>query len=168
LRKALATAHRASLGQPVLAAADGIVRAAVDCFPDDNRHACPAHAYPRGASLRPAGDPANRNLVCVEHTSGEDTCYLHLKQHSLTVVNGAEVRRGTKLGEVGGTGAKNVHLHFAASDRSEASAPGQFSDLVTFPVAFTDYFASDDGGRTWAHVGRGTPRAGQWVKRGQR
>ena len=59
------------------------------------------------------------------------------------------------------------HLHFALCDRAEPSEPGGFADLVTLPVAFDDYFASDDFGETWRHVARGTPAPGQWVSRAE-
>jgi hypothetical protein len=155
--------HRVTDGAPLVAAADGRVVSLVDCFADDNSGRCAAD----GSKTPPIGHRAarNRNLICVEHSAGETTCLLHLQQHSARVAPNAVVERGAPLGRAGSTGVPTPHLHFALCDRPEPSEPGEFSDLVTRPVAFDDYFASDDFGKTWRRVARGTPTPGQWVTR---
>jgi hypothetical protein len=155
--------HRVTDGAPLMAAAGGRVVSVVDCFANDNSGRCA-----RGESREPPSarrSARNRNLICVEHSASEVTCLLHLQQGSALVAPNAVVPRGAPLGRAGSTGVPAPHLHFALCDRAEPSHPGEFSDLVTRPVAFDDYFASDDFGETWHHVARGTPSPGQWVAR---
>lgn len=149
--------HAASYGAAALAAAPGRVVALVDCFADDNSGRC-------GNVRRPPA-AANRNLTCLQHTAGESSCVLHLRQGSAAVKLGDDVAAGAQLGRVGNTGVPTPHLHFAVSDRPEPNAPAEFSDLVTLPFSFSDYFASDDFGATWRHVDTGTPTPGQWLTR---
>jgi murein DD-endopeptidase MepM/ murein hydrolase activator NlpD len=157
--------HRATDGAKVVAAAGGRVVSLVDCFANDNSGRCASGE----SSAPPLGHlvARNRNLICVEHSAGETTCLLHLQQGSVRVAPNAVVERGVTLGLSGSTGIPAPHLHFALCDRAEPSEPGEFTDLVTLPVAFEDYFASDDFGETWRHVARGTPTPGQWVSRGE-
>jgi len=157
--------HRATDGAPLVAAAGGRVVSVVDCFANDNSGLCTSG----GSQATPIGHllARNRNLICVEHSVGETTCLLHLQQRSVRVAPGAVVERGETLGLAGTTGVPAPHLHFALCDRAEPSEPGGFADLVTLPVAFDDYFASDDFGETWRHVARGTPAPGQWVSRAE-
>ena len=154
--------HDATDGAPLVAAAGGRVVSVVDCFANDNSGRCA-----NGGSKAPIGQllARNRNLICVEHRVGETTCSLHLQQSSVRVALGAVVEPGEILGLAGKTGIPAPHLHFALCDLAEPSEPGAFADLVTLPVAFDDYFASDDFGETWTHVTRGTPTPGQWVTR---
>jgi hypothetical protein len=180
--------HAASEGAPFAATADGTVVARVDCFPNDNRGLCPtsARAPARSDVAKLAveragqhgdgegnarerratpGDPANRNLLCLEHDAGEVSCTLHLEHGSARFALGARAERGSELGAVGKTGANRVHLHFAVSDRAEPNEPGTFAPLVTFPVAFSDYDVSSDFGASWQHVAKGVPLPGQWLRR---
>jgi len=153
--------HRVTEGAPLVAAADGRVVSVVDCFANDNSGRCVGG----GSKAPPIGQMSarNRNLICVEHGASETTCLLHLQQRSARVAPGAVVERGTPLGRAGSTGVPAPHLHFALCDQAEPSEPGEFTDLVSLPVAFDDYFASDDFGETWRQVARGTPTPGQWV-----
>ena len=155
--------YRASAGQVIVAPADGTVSARVDCFPNDNLGNCPASAYADPKRARPPGDPANRNLLCLRHDEREHSCVLHLATASARVAAGQRVERGRELARVGRTGVRSVHLHFAVSDQAEPSAPGSFNELVTFPVAFSDYFVSSDFGRTWRAVAKGLPTPGEWL-----
>jgi len=157
--------HRVTDGSRLVAAADGRVVSVVDCFADDNSGRCAG----RGSQALPIGHlvARNRNLICVEHRASETTCLLHLQERSTSVAPGAWVERGTLLGRAGSTGVPAPHLHFALCDRGEPSEPGAFTDLVSRPVAFDDYFASDDFGETWHQVARGTPTPGQWVTRAE-
>lgn len=145
-----------SVGQPVLAVADGRVVSLVDCFREGGR-GC------GGVQIDPAdGESAKRNLVCVEHAAQFVSCSLHLQRAKVAV--GARVARGAVLGEVGSSGTRFAHLHFAVSDTAEPSSPGRFADLTTIPFGFSDYEASDDFGRSFSHVDFGIPRGGQWVR----
>jgi hypothetical protein len=157
--------HHVTDGSPLTAAAGGRVVSVVDCFANDNGGRCAGG----GSKAPPTGQLAarNRNLICVEHSASETTCLLHLQQASAQVALGALVERGMPLGRAGSTGVPAPHLHFALCDRAEPSEPGEFTDLVTLPIAFDDYFASNDFGETWQKVDRGTPIPGQWVTRAE-
>jgi hypothetical protein len=157
--------HLATDGAPLVAAAGGRVVSVVDCFANDNSGRCASGGSTPPSISHPAA--RNRNLICVEHRAGETTCLLHLQQRSVRVAPSAEVTRGATLGLAGSTGVPAPHLHFALCDRAESSKPGEFTDLVTLPVAFDDYFASDDFGETWRHIARGTPTPGQWLSRSE-
>lgn len=155
--------HSATDGAPLVAAAGGRVVSVVDCFANDNSGRCASGKIKPPANLHLLA--RNRNLICVEHGAGEMTCMLHLQQASVRVARNAQVERGEALGLAGTTGIPAPHLHFALCDKAEPSEPGEFVDLVTVPVAFEDYFASDDFGESWRHIARGTPTPGQWVSR---
>jgi hypothetical protein len=62
-------------------------------------------------------------------------------------------QQGSKIAEVDPTA---YHLHW--------SGKGGL-DIWPVPMAFTDYWASDDGQQTWVHILRGHPKAGQVIKR---
>jgi len=155
--------HSATDGAPLVAAAGGRVVSMVDCFANDNSGRC-SDSKIKAPTLEPSL-ARNRNSICVEHGAGETTCMLHLQQTSVRVARNARVERGATLGLAGTTGIPAPHLHFALCDQAEPSEPGEFVDLVTLPIAFDDYFASDDFGETWRHIARGTPTPGQWVSR---
>jgi hypothetical protein len=69
------------------------------------------------------------------------------------------VAQGQFLAKVG---PKAAHLHFGGINRTDGAAT---TERVTIPVAFDDYFVSDDQGHLWLYISRGYPRAGQWVQR---
>jgi hypothetical protein len=114
-----------------------------------------------GCRPSPSDKTLPNNIVVVMATK-EIAAYLHLKSRSSIVVVGNAVTTGANLAQVGDSGAPclNYHLHFAVSDLPQ-SQPGQ---LVTFPVAFSNYQASDDEGQTWYNVAVGIPQKGQWIK----
>ena len=151
--------HRTTDGSPLVASAGGRVVSLVDCFANDDSGGC------AGGGSKVAA--RNRNLICVEHSANETTCLLHLQQGSVRVASSALVERGAPLARAGRTGVAAPHLHFALCDRAEPNIPGELTDLVTRPVAFDDYFASDDFGETWHHVARGIPNPGQWLTRAE-
>lgn len=54
------------------------------------------------------------NTVVIEHSKGWKTIYAHLKNNSVTVKKGDFVRDGTKIAELGNSGAAEFpHLYFA-------------------------------------------------------
>jgi twitching motility protein PilT len=61
--------------------------------------------------------------------------------------------KGTQLAKLGPVAE---HLHMDLSNRLGG---------VTIPMAFANYEASDDKGKTWKKVIRGIPKAGQWIRR---
>ena len=65
-----------------------------------------------------------------------------------------------KAGEfIGTVGPNQKHLHMDGN-------PGPGTGL-TIPLAYFEYEASDDQGKTWKKVLKGTPRKGQWIRRVQ-
>jgi len=76
-------------GQPVIAARDGKV------------------------TLHVTDSPTAGNYVVVDHGDGYATRYLHMKENSVVVKVGDQVRQGQKIGSVGMTGrGTGSHLHF--------------------------------------------------------
>jgi hypothetical protein len=73
------------------------------------------------------------------------------------VIDPAKALSIAKDAQVGKQGPVAAHLHFAGSGVAGAG--------MTIPIAFTNYWASDDEGKTWAQILRGHPKSGQWVKR---
>jgi hypothetical protein len=102
----IAIRDRAALraGVPVLAAADGRVRAIRDGMADrviDAAGTAALHGRDCG------------NGVAIEHGSGWETQYCHMRRGSIAVRPGAAVRRGQRLGFVGLSGRTafpHVHL----------------------------------------------------------
>lgn len=89
----------AIFGEPVLAVADGRVTAAVDGHPD----------LPVGGHT--ARDMAG-NHVILDIGDGHFVLYGHLREGSLRVAVGDQVRRGQVVGEVGDSGnSDQPHLH---------------------------------------------------------
>ncbi len=125
-------------GQPVLAPADGTVTKAEAGF-DDNLPG------------KPSGDPADGNIVVINHAEGESSLMNHLKQNSLKVKRGDKVKQGDVVAECGNSGAGPVpHLHYQF----------QRNTGVPLPAQFVDYIA--DG----KPVASGEPVRGQFVKNG--
>ncbi|MCH8001578.1 MAG: M23 family metallopeptidase, partial [Proteobacteria bacterium] len=96
-------------GVAVLAAAPGVVRALRDGEAD------------RAASQ--AGPDAG-NAVVLDHGSGWESQYSHLRQGSVAVVTGQRVAAGTRLGLIGWSGrAEFPHVEFALRHRGRAIDP---------------------------------------------
>jgi hypothetical protein len=108
-------------------------------------------------------DTTQPNNIMITMADKEIAGYLHLQSRSSIFVVGNSVSAGDNLAMAGdsGTPCGNYHLHFSVSDLPQ-SKQGQ---LVTFPVAFSNYQASDDNGLTWYNVDVGIPQQGQWIKR---
>jgi hypothetical protein len=120
----------------------------------------------------PPGGDQEENKVWILHMPGwEMTSYLHLQRDSWTDVflggnpqmfppdpgndlTWLPVGLGDALAVVGDNAN---HLH-------TGMRPGE-SSSHTAPMAYVDYWASDDSGSTWSWVERGMPKKGQWIKR---
>lgn len=115
-------------GQPVLAAADGVVTRVISGEVQDRRAFLPRPGetpQQTGQRLEAAGLARARadfaaaaagNLIVVRHEAGgavEYSAYGHLKPGSVAVEVGDKVTAGQKIAEVGDTGdSPAVHLHF--------------------------------------------------------
>lgn len=135
-------------GQPVLAAADGVVTRVTAAEVQDRRAFLPRPGetpQQMGQRLEAAGLARARadfaaaaagNLVVIRHEAGgavEYSAYGHLKPGSVTVKVGDRVTAGQKLAEVGDTGdSPAVHLHFQVN-----AGPDPFFDR-SLPFAFAD------------------------------
>lgn len=96
-----------AFGREVMAPADGIVTAVVNDIPDNS---------PVGVmnEEEPAG-----NVVVIDH-GGEYSFLAHLKQGSVTVKKGDEVKTGDVIGKLGNSGnSSEPHLHFQVSDGAD-------------------------------------------------
>ena len=97
------SAAAAAPGVPVVASADGTIKGVrdgvTDIFARENK----------------AGDIKGRecgNGVLIDHGSGWETQYCHMKQGSLRVAKGQAVKRGDRLGDIGFSGlADFAHVH---------------------------------------------------------
>jgi hypothetical protein len=136
-------------GQPVTAAADGVVVRAVADRTQDRAflaHIPGESPEARGARVnremerRNASDFPNSmlgNTVTIRHEAEgtvEYSSYMHLKAGSVRVKVGDTVRQGQVIAEVGDTGdTPVVHLHFQVNSGPEPftspSLPFRFSDL---------------------------------------
>lgn len=64
------------------------------------------------------------NGMMIEHAGGWQTLYCHMKQGSLTVKEGQQVKAGTQLGLVGHSGAAEFpHLHFTLMKQGKIYDP---------------------------------------------
>jgi len=119
----------------------------------------------------PTDGSSEGNGVRISHVPGWEASHLlHLFAFSFTEVflqyqptpmpdpddpaTWLDVQAGDEVGRVG---PNAEHLHFAMQPGEDAKH--------TMPVAFVDYWASNDEGDTWYPVERGMPRKGQWLIR---
>jgi hypothetical protein len=112
----------AIFGQPLLAVAGGRVTAAVDGHPD----------LPVGGSTW--HDMAGNHVV-LDIGGGHYVLYAHLRQASLRVQIGDQVRRGQVIGQVGDSGnSGQPHLHLQVQDKPTFDVEDR--DIHTFPIRF--------------------------------
>lgn len=132
-----------TFGQPILAAADGVVAAARSDRPDHEAMLRqPGEAFDaymqRVAELQQAiimqsgFEGAAGNYVLIRHANGEHSLYAHLKQGSVRVSVGDAVSAGAQIAETGSSGnSTEPHLHFQVIDGPDLnSARG-------LPITFT-------------------------------
>ncbi|MFD2118101.1 peptidoglycan DD-metalloendopeptidase family protein [Paenibacillus yanchengensis] len=94
-----------AFGDEIVAPADGTVVRVVDGIVDN---------VPVGVlnEKEPAG-----NVVVIEHMPGEYSYLAHLKQKSIVVKEGQQVKRGEIIGHLGNSGnSSEPHLHFHVAD----------------------------------------------------
>lgn len=96
-----------AIGQPVYAALDGTVVSVRDGDPDMN------------TSCQPGG-----NWVIINHGGGREAWYFHLKQNSVAVTLGQNVKSGQQIGLVGSSGCSfGPHLHFQSMQNGQVYEP---------------------------------------------
>jgi hypothetical protein len=149
-------------GQPVHAAFDGRVVAAVDGVAERARVQVVrevALALRTTVGFDPARsgfEPVAGNHVIVQ---GAEACavFAHLAPGTVSVATGQEARVGELIGRVGHTGNSTApHLHFQLMD---ASDPLRAKGV---PCAFAEYLALRDG--RWERVERGVPGRGERIR----
>ena len=105
-------------GRPVLAAAPGVVIAAVDGRPDSRRLDVKLLSTDRMVMFG--------NHVVVRLESGEFALYAHLREGSVQCKVGDRVRGGQPLGAIGASGGSAIpHLHFELQTGPDADAEGR-------------------------------------------
>ncbi len=136
-------------GQPIRAAADGMVAAVHDSDPDD-RTFDPATIATAGP-MKVWG-----NYVVLDHGNGEYSLYGHIRQHSSRVKAGARVRRGDVIAAIGASGSSMFpHLHFELQTGVDTSSEG-------LPSRFENY--DRILGNRRARVRAGRPGSGDIVE----
>lgn len=125
-----------SFGEPIHAAADGVVVRVVDGLRDHlSRTSWLAFAYMMVIDgLRDLGGARAviGNHVVIDHGDGVFSLYAHVRRRTTTVEAGDRVTAGTVIGQVGNSGnTSEPHLHFQLMDRS---APLRAAGL---PFVFT-------------------------------
>lgn len=145
-----------AFGQPVLAAADGVVVMAINdavqnwdaWFPredeSEEQFSERSERYQLEAMKKDMYRAVTGNLVAIEHHGGEYSAYAHLKTGSVRVKAGDRVKQGQQIGEVGDTGDYYMaHLHFQISNSTDLltarSLPFEFVNLKRRPEL--GYFA---------------------------
>jgi murein DD-endopeptidase MepM/ murein hydrolase activator NlpD len=131
-------------GEPVRAAADGVVRAIANDVsetdeplrrPDESPEAYLERVGALQAALLAQGTKGiTGNYVAIEHDGSEFSLYAHLKAGSVTVQAGQAVKRGQTLGALGMSGnVTEPHLHFHVTDGPDplmsAGVPVTFHNL---------------------------------------
>lgn len=134
-------------GQPVCAAAEGLVVTAVGGVAEN----LPSRTPRRNPECyaRAADTPMLGNHVVIIHEGGEHTFYAHL-QPSLSVRAGQRVAAGQIIGKVGNSGeSTEPHLHFHLADGPSVN------NAEGIPIAF-DGWKEDAFGIMSAPTGRAT------------
>lgn len=132
-------------GQPILAAADGVV-VATHNDRDDNEAMLrqPGEAFDaymervaqtqQAIIMKSGFQGAAGNHVLIRHANGEHSLYAHLKKGSIRVEVGQRVGAGVQIAEAGSSGnSTEPHLHFQLIDGPDLNLarglPITFSDL---------------------------------------
>ncbi|WP_249901305.1 peptidoglycan DD-metalloendopeptidase family protein [Paenibacillus sp. PK3_47] len=96
-----------AFGKDVIAPADGVVTEVVNDIPDNSPVGVMNEKVPAG------------NAVVIDH-GGEYSFLAHLKQSSVTVKKGDQVKTGDVIGQLGNSGnSSEPHLHFQVSDGAD-------------------------------------------------
>jgi len=145
-------------GVTVLAAADGVVKAARDGIDDVNV---------RVAGAESVRDRKAGNAVVLTHGDGYETIYAHLRKGSVVVKKGTRIKRGQRLGSVGLSGLTEFpHLHFevrfnrSVIDPFTAGHMRAVCDSTTNSIDLQRWLWAMPVGKKLAFVGTGLIQAG--------
>jgi hypothetical protein len=120
---ALPTLADMTAGVNVLSAADGTVRGFRDEMPDTG--------YTAETAASIDGKECGNGLVLL-HPGGWETQYCHMKQGSIVIQNGQQVKAGDVLGQIGMSGrAEFPHLHLSVRHNGEHIDPFDPDGTVT-------------------------------------
>ena len=100
------------------------------------------------------------NRVEIRIAPNELHAYIHTRNQSAAVTQGAPVSKGSQVAVIG---LKN-HLHFAAEDKLDGTRVNGDFVFVTRPLAFYNYERREPNG-FWTSVPIGMPRAGEVIRR---
>jgi len=123
-----------SYGKPVIVPLEGRIAAIQNTIPD-NEYDGKAVKSP---TLDPKADPEGMgNYVIIQHANGEYSMLLHLKQGSISVKVGQQVKAGEQVGLVGFSGAAFYpHLHYSVTNGAKELAaeglPNYFNDYKLY------------------------------------
>jgi murein DD-endopeptidase MepM/ murein hydrolase activator NlpD len=137
-------------GQPVLAAADGVVVMAINdavqnwdaWFPregeTEEEFSKRSQKFRMEFMKKDIYRAVTGNVIAIEHPGGEYSAYAHLKTGSVRVKVGDRVKQGQQIAEVGDTGDYYMaHLHFQISNSTDIltarSLPFEFVNLKRRP-----------------------------------
>ncbi len=124
-------------GVNVLAAATGIVRGMRDEMPDSGL---------AGVSSKELANRECGNGVIIDHGTGWQTLYCHMKRGSVSVRKGDRVQAGDILGEVGLSGKTEFpHLHLSLLENKRIVDPFEASDDSACGVQGDSYWEVDPG-----------------------
>ncbi|HEY7162416.1 MAG TPA: M23 family metallopeptidase, partial [Acidobacteriota bacterium] len=135
-----------AFGQPVLAAADGVVMKVINDASqnwdawfqrkDETEEQFEARSsqYQIEQMKKDPYRTVTGNLVVIKHQGGEYSAYAHLKQGSVRVKPDDIVKQGQQIAEVGDTGDYYMaHLHFEITNSDDLlmsrSVPFEFTNL---------------------------------------
>jgi hypothetical protein len=143
------SAAAAAEGVDVLASADGLVKGVRDGMVD---------IFATEANKASFANRECGNGVVVDHGGGWETQYCHMKQGSVVVQPGAQVKRGEKLGQIGFSGfAQFAHLHlsvrkgdavidpFSGQGQNQSCAKDGKVSGSLWDAAFRETFAYQNG-----------------------
>lgn len=135
-----------TFGEPILAAADGVVVAArADRIDNEGMLRKPGMPYKeyealvaeaqQAILLSEGFEGAAGNFVLIRHDGGEHSLYAHLKHESVVVKAGDVVKGGQMIAKAGSSGnSTEPHLHFQVIDgpdlNSARGLPVSFDGLV--------------------------------------
>jgi hypothetical protein len=121
-------------GKPVLAPIDGRVVRVIGDVPDNEG----LNSYPRRSLLDSLQRPdwIFGNFVVLDTGRGAFVLLAHLKQDSISVEPGRQVRAGDRLAECGNSGNSfDPHVHLQVMDRPDPADP----DVRGIPAVLVDY-----------------------------